>query len=560
MSWVWILFIGMIFAAIAIIVLIIVFSGSNNSSGQKPSVDDGDGGTPGTGGGEGGTDTDPEPPAPSQNGATCTANADCKENNCSNGYCQPGGKTTGNEGAVCSSSGPSCNTGIICVTSVNGLGTCTPTTEKYGATCDNVKQLCNLPYVCTSGTCQFNVPTTACVNTACSSGFTCVNNVCEAQKSQFCTSDDNCLSTACNITIYGNRFVIDSSNSNYLSWVPSLNPIPSISSPAFISQLEVTSDRSEAWMYIGTNTLQSGSTTDPNNSLRAIQYWNASLNRWSLAQPWKYDNIHTFPNGAVMSGILRGITLAPSNKCYALFDLINSSNTSGIYGFGIFRIIPIVSNSNVSFSLVPYNSSSSNTPGLQASLSTNISNVTAVSSTTYQDNDYMIIYAYIYLSGGAKKTPYIRDINNLAFPYYISSGLYLETNTPNIFPTYYFAPSSVNPLLDFTTVNYGDSNNIVSLTYTGTINRTVSGPSINNTTNQFVTYRHCQINGKAALVMIYSKIITPSTPVVSTLAINYDVANNDSIENFPGYITSNPTPPLAVNVDALYVINPSRCN
>ena len=583
MNWEWILFIGIIFTAIVIITIIILSSNSNNSSGQRPPVVDnnspgtggeGEGGDTGSGEGEGGdtgsggepgdtsgdqngTNDDPIPPVPGDYGTSCTTNSNCVKNNCSKGYCQPSGTITGYVSSVCSSSGPSCNTGLLCLPGVNGLGTCVPTTGKYGSSCDDINKRCNSPYVCTLGTCQFNVPTSACIGLTCSSGFTCVNNVCKAPSSQFCTTNDNCLTAACSNTIYGNRFVIDSTNTNYLSWVTSLNPIPALLTPAFISQLEVTSDRTEAWMYIGTNTV---STKDPNNSLRAIQYWNASSDAWILAQSWRYDNFYTYPDGTILSGILRGITLAPSNKCYALFDVI-SSTVSGVNGLAIFQIVPVVSNLNVSFSLVPYNSIS--IPGLQrSSTKYEFSNVTAISSTTYNDSDYMIIYAtgYIPNVAGTVKTPYVRDINNLSSPYYISTGLNLVPSSPNIFPTYYFAPSSTNPLLDFTTVNYGDLNNIVSLTYTGTINRTVLAPSINNTVNQFVTYRHCQMNGKAALAMIYSSIVSPSIPVVSTLAINYDVATSDNVESFPGYITSNPVPPLAANVDALYVINSSICN
>src|SRR3990167_5277628 len=587
MSWEWILFIGIIFTAIVIIVIIILSSNSNNSSDKRsPVVDNNPPGTGGgdtgggggdTGGGGGdtgggdtggdpgdgsgdqnGTNTNPEPPPPGDYGSTCTTNSVCVKNNCSKGYCQPGGTITGYVGSVCSNltSEPDCNTGLICQTNIllNGLGYCTPANGKYGSSCDDVNQRCNSPYVCISGTCQFNVPTSACVNTACPANFTCVNNVCEASSSQFCTTNDNCLTAACNNTLYGNKFIIDSTNSNYLSWVTSLNPVPAVTSPAFISQLEVTSDRSEAWMYIGTNTLLSGSVTDPNNSLRAIQYWNASSNRWTLAQSWRYNNFYTYPSGPTLSGILRGITLAPSNKCYALFDTVLSVNTSGVYGLAIFQIVPVVSNLNVTFTLVPYNSGT--IPGVQMLDSTsNFSNVTSISSTTYQNNDYMIIYANGIPPNisASFKTPYIRDINNLSSRYYTSTGLYLGLTTRNIFPTYYLAPSSANPLLDFTTVNYGELNNIVSLTYTGTINRTVSAPSINNTVNQFVTYRHYQINGKVVLVMIYSPIVTPTTPVVSTLAINYDVATSDNVESFPGYITSNPAPPLKANVDLILI-------
>lgn len=587
-SWELILFIGIILTAIAIIVAIIIFSGSNSPNNPRPPVvdnsndgngsgeDDGggnDNGQPGDNSGEqNGSNSDPKPPAPTDNGAACKTNSDCQSNNCSNMFCQSNNFITGNLGASCSnlSSGPACSSGTFCqITDINnGTGICAPATGKYTADCDNVNKRCNQPYVCTSSTCQFNVPTNACVNNYCPTGFTCVNNVCEALTNQFCLVNENCLSASCNNTWYGNRWIIDAGSANYLTWVNSLNPVATILTPAFIGQLEVSSDRTEAWMYIGTNTLDSNTYTDPNNSLRAVQYWNASLNRWSLAQSWKYSDFYTYPGGSPISGIIRGITLAPSNKCYIAMDVYLSTNSVSITGLAIFQIVPLVINQTVTFTLVPYNSA---TPriGVQYNLDVytslnNFSGVAHISSTTYNNQDYMIILANTVQVSNTRSgyTIYTRDINDISNPAYKSTGIWLQntdTLTSNVQPTYYLAPSSINPLLDYTLVNYGDSNNIVSLTYNGTISRTVSAPTINNTSNQFALYRHYQINAKTVLVMIYRSIGSPITPVLSNLAINFDVAQSDAVQSYPGYIISD-SAALAANTDAIYVLNPSRCN
>ena len=591
MGWVWVIVIVIILTAIAIIIAIVIFSGSNNNKPRPPNVDSnknrdtggggstgGDtgggsngNGTGGTGGTGNGTNSPPITPGSGEPGSACTINSDCASNTCSSGYCQVAGVVTGTIGSTCvvSNTGPQCNSGLYCdnLGIGNSIGICKQANGKYGQTCDNLNQRCITPYVCaSSGVCQFNIPTNACASNTCAKGFTCVSNNCVAGTLGLCFVNGNCLLQQCNATPYCSEWIIDASNQNYQTWMGMLNPIPNITAPATIGRLEVSSDRTEAWLYI--DIVNKKPFYDVANSIRSVQYWNASVGKWTLALNWLYNNIYTYNNGDVLQGYLSGITMAPSNKCYAIMHALRASKSiQYVIGICIFEIVPQIDGKTVTFSLKPYNTDQDGVPGLQL-LEGNVvfSNISSqyVSSTTYNNADYMVIRSAVTGSSDIIPGVYTRDINNLSSPYYIptnyviSNANALISNT-NIQPSYYFSPFSTNPLVDFTTVNYGIDGGKVSLTYYGTISSTITPPSTNNTVNQFSNYRHYQIDGKPALAMIYRSLGSDATPQAATLAINYDVTKGSQAESFPGYIPSDDNG-LAPNVQGIYVVSRSRCN
>ena len=583
MGWVWVIVIVIILTAIAIIIAIVIFSGSNNNKPRPPNVDSnknrdtggggstgGDtgggsngNGTGGTGGTGNGTNSPPITPGSGEPGSACTINSDCASNTCSSGYCQVAGVVTGTIGSTCvvSNTGPQCNSGLYCdnLGISNSIGICKQANGNYGETCDNLNQRCITPYVCaSSGVCQFNIPTNACASNTCAKGFTCVTNNCLAGTFGLCLNNTDCLSQQCNDTPYCSEWIIDTSNQNYQTWIGMLNPIPNISGLSTIGRLEVSSDRTEAWLYI--DTPNTNNFYDISNSIRSVQYWNASVGKWTLAVNWLYDTGHKFPDGSVLQGYICGITMAPSNKCYAIMNA-RSTNLS-MLGICIFQIVPQIDGKTVTFMLQPYNTDQDGVPGLQLLVSdTGFSNISNqyVSSTTYNNEDYMVIRAGSILAKSNDIIPgvYTRDINNLSSPYYIPTN-YVISNT-DVQPSYYFSPTSTNPLVDFTVVNYGSYNNTVSLTYFGTITSNITPPSTNNTVNQFSNYRHYQIDGKPALAMIYRSLGSDATPQAATLAINYDVTKGSQAESFPGYIPSDDNG-LAPNVQGIYVVTRSRCN
>ena len=127
---------------------------------------------------------------PLTNGQTCTFNENCASSNCSLGYCQPLGVTTGTITATCginpTTEAPLCNSGLRC----GDDATCKPQIRDFNEPCD-INNPCKLPFVCTAfdysgvpqnGICSYpprwlagDLPN-KCVDGACPDGYTCDGN------------------------------------------------------------------------------------------------------------------------------------------------------------------------------------------------------------------------------------------------------------------------------------------------------------------------------------------------------------------------------------------------
>lgn len=134
-------------------------------------------------------------------GQSCSANQCAGGLECSLGWCQVQGQTTGNQGAFCNvQDNPGCNNGLSCI-----QNTCQPSTSILGAACNTSLQ-CDPPLTCvvgngeSSGICYYPVPVNSCVSGACLSGFICgLSNQCLAQTGQSCQLNSNCLNNNCGL-------------------------------------------------------------------------------------------------------------------------------------------------------------------------------------------------------------------------------------------------------------------------------------------------------------------------------------------------------------------------
>jgi len=166
-------------------------------------------------------------------GKQCVFNSSCTSNNCSLGYCQPVGLTTGIIDSFCSSypdETPLCNSniGLRC----NQLSRCVIGTQEFGEICSASNE-CKLPYICVNenysgkslnpGVCMFpprwaagNLPD-SCVEGTCPIGYTCGSGTCLPNLGQPCTII--CNSGTCN-----NKHTLVKYNSTTISW--DVFPVP----------------------------------------------------------------------------------------------------------------------------------------------------------------------------------------------------------------------------------------------------------------------------------------------------------------------------------------------
>lgn len=118
---------------------------------------------------------------------------------CSNGYCQPNGFTTGQEGAFCNvQSNPGCNPNLLCINQK-----CTNATLILGESCDPQLPLCQQPLICRSITnssgvienqCLYIDPVNSCPNDQCLVGQDCQINTlrCQGELQQPCALASQC--------------------------------------------------------------------------------------------------------------------------------------------------------------------------------------------------------------------------------------------------------------------------------------------------------------------------------------------------------------------------------
>lgn len=127
-------------------------------------------------------------------GSACNNNLQCSSSNCSLGYCQTKGYTTGQIGSYCSND-------LACDARLNCLNqTCVihNTTDNWGLGCLNDSD-CNSTTIClplnnnnNRKVCQFPVGG-SCLNSMCPTGFDCVNGQCLGLAGSVCSIDSNCL-------------------------------------------------------------------------------------------------------------------------------------------------------------------------------------------------------------------------------------------------------------------------------------------------------------------------------------------------------------------------------
>jgi len=129
----------------------------------------------------------------------CTDGLQCsREQNTTDGFCQPDGVMSGQRGAYClTEAQPGCNPGLSC--DANNM--CQPGTEGFLQPCDNVDGLCRAPYICgPDEVCQYPEQPNSCSQTgSCSHGYGCRDGRCIGTHGTMCTRDDQCFSLNCNL-------------------------------------------------------------------------------------------------------------------------------------------------------------------------------------------------------------------------------------------------------------------------------------------------------------------------------------------------------------------------
>jgi hypothetical protein len=152
------------------------------------------------------------------NSYPCDFNAQCSENNCSNGYCQPPNIITGNLGAACAGdcvgfTGALCtvNSSVCqCKDGIGSPGVCVTASQGVISPCSNIN-LCSDQLVCykrdgskcsgsTGCLCTFtyNDPNTVDVNTVCINGMSSKIQQCYNNPGMGCDNGGLCFSNICN--------------------------------------------------------------------------------------------------------------------------------------------------------------------------------------------------------------------------------------------------------------------------------------------------------------------------------------------------------------------------
>jgi hypothetical protein len=160
-------------------------------------------------------------------GSACLSSKDCESGfNCSLGFCQLNGITTGSQNAYCNNSNsnpPICNPPLTCVDN-----RCASTYGEFSDNCTSA--VCNLPLVCTTqapippstqpvNICLF-IPDNKCER-VCMQGFECTgtsNRICKATPGLTCNNNSNCVSNNCTST--PGLFEFDGTNWNNVSTPP----------------------------------------------------------------------------------------------------------------------------------------------------------------------------------------------------------------------------------------------------------------------------------------------------------------------------------------------------
>nr|QBK93529.1 MAG: transmembrane protein [Pithovirus LCPAC404] len=262
-------------------------------------------------------------------GQSCSNTDTCNVGlECSLGFCQNPGFTTGTEGAFCSDSlGPICDQGLICENNV-----CVVATQTLGTPCTDIL-ICAPPLICSTtigtGVCLFSDTPNTCPIGVCFDSSTCVSNMCRGQSNQPCYINNQCLSNSCDTTDMS-IFILRNNGWSLLTVNPEGVAFERLETrTGFVWGLDLNSG-----IYSFVNTM------------------------WIHVLPSVDDTDPQFPDGSI--SIITDFTIdSISNVIYVLADIVSGDE---VIDTAVFTVTLLVDGTGI---LIPFNTTDQDLPGVQ---------------------------------------------------------------------------------------------------------------------------------------------------------------------------------------------------